>query len=92
MDKDWCANYEILLSNAEEHDTREKIINSIITLIAECGESFRSNRNMISNLRKLKKEYTKVDKNDTDDTYFTGLVTSIDHVLAKIDSKSKDEF
>ncbi len=91
MDKNWCDNYEILLNNAEELDTREKIINSIVTLVAECRESFRNNRSMINSLKKLKKEFIKVETNETD-AYFKQLIDNIEFILLKVDSKSKDEF
>lgn len=87
MRKNWCANFEILLNKAEDHDTREKIINSIKTLANECSESFANNRNMITSLKKLRKEYVKLNESDAeDDAYFTELIQSIDNVLSKIDT------
>lgn len=86
MRKNWCENFELLLNKAEDHDTREKIINSIKTLVNECSESFCINRNMKSNLKKLRKEYVNLNETDEDGgAYFTELITSIDSVLDKID-------
>ena len=87
MNKNWCANFEILLNKAEEHDTREKIINSIKTLASECSESFANKRNMITSLKKLKKEYVKLNDSEAeDDAYFSELIHSIENVLGKIDT------
>ena len=89
MEKNWCDEYLALLNNADEHDTREKILNSIVTLADECHESLRNNRNLITNLKKLKKEYIKIQQIDYE-VYFNDLVEKIDFILARLDTK--DEF
>lgn len=88
MEKKWCEAYEILLNDAEDYDTREKIINSIMTLIDKCRENFRSNRNLLNNLKRFKKEFAKTVEND--DNYLLNLIQNIDYILLKIDTK--DEF
>ena len=92
MRKNWCENFELLLSKAEDHDTREKIINSIKTLVNECSDSFCNNRNMKSNLKKLEKEYVNLKETDEDGAYFTELITSIYSVLDKINIINCDLF
>lgn len=92
LDKKWCENYEKVLSQASDPDTREKIINSMLTLLNKCKKNFHLNATLKESLISIRDEFVNMDKiqKTDDDFYFSDLITSIDSILSGINSK--DEF
>jgi hypothetical protein len=88
-EKDWCAMVTSLLA-LQEHDSREKVLLAMDTLIGDCVDSFA---NSLLQLNLLKKEYSsraiqEASENDSD-TYFADLLTKIESILQKIEEYNK---
>ena len=85
----WCELITTLLSS-QEHDSREKVLVAMDSLIKHCRKSFS---NSISQLVKLKTEYEDLAKAELtekqEDHYFTGLLNNVDSVISEL--KVKDE-
>ncbi|XP_050399018.1 nucleotide exchange factor SIL1 isoform X1 [Patella vulgata] len=76
----WCELIPRLLT-LPEHDSREKVINSMTTLLHPCLEQFSVFRPVILNLRE---EYRKLSHEDVDDDYFTNLYVSLKHIASQL--------
>jgi hypothetical protein len=87
----------MLLSHADDHDTREKILKSILTLMDKCTKNLLKNQHSLtSSLRKIKNEYAnkmadvKTDTTaDDDDSYFKDMLKVIDTILSHLEIKQE---
>jgi hypothetical protein len=78
-DIDWCNNLIDLLQDSTEHDTREKALESIKTLLHVCSYKFDLNA-IVKILKDLIKEYDQLAVADADDEYFRNLSNLALHI------------
>ena len=75
--------------NQLDHDSKEKVLTSIATLIDDCREDFKLH--IFHKLNKLKDEYQNLNKEETDsgETYFYDILQLIENMLLKLKVKQE---
>ena len=88
----WCAHIPSLLS-VPEHDSREKVLVAMDTVLPACHATFQDT---VPALRSLKKEYTDLllqeqfeEDEEEEDGYYQGLITTAEGLLAKLTVKEE---
>ena len=87
---DWCNYLTRLLDESKEHDTTEKILNSVKTLIDVCKMKMDNMKNVLKILTKLIDSYKNLSINSEDDEYFrqiSNLALNIKEYLNKYREK-----
>jgi hypothetical protein len=88
-DIDWCNNLLDLLRESTEHDTREKILETIKTLLSACSYKFEL-KTAVKTLKELVQEYDNLASADDNDSYFrtiSDLANNIKDHLVNIKNK-----
>ncbi|KAI0229250.1 Nucleotide exchange factor SIL1 [Lamellibrachia satsuma] len=75
----WCDLVPTLLS-LPEHDSREKVLHAMSTLVTLCQHSFAGVQPLLTSLRTEYKNLA-VTETDDSDTYFTDMLTLVDTVI-----------
>ena len=94
IEKKWCTHFELVLKSAGDHDTREKIIISLLSLVENCKKEFFENESLIQVLSSMYNEYNalvNLEKDLEDDNYFKNIINYIGQVLRLIDTNKKQE-
>lgn len=86
IEKNWCEHFAGLLEIADDHDSREKILNSMMTLVKHCQTSFR-NEELITLVKKYIKIYENLAEMEKDDDYFVKFVKNYKTLLNEIKLK-----
>lgn len=87
IEKNWCDHFESLLTIAEDHDSREKILDSMISLVEPCQIRFR-NEDLVKTIKKYLNEYQNLAKmEEEDDDYFVKFVDNFKTLLSQIKLK-----
>ncbi|CAF1098294.1 unnamed protein product [Brachionus calyciflorus] len=83
IEKNWCDHFGELLLNSQDHDSREKILDSMITLVKECKVKFYVLESLLNNMLN---EYEILAKNqdDQDDDYFSRFTKNLGVILNEI--------
>ncbi|XP_021375655.1 nucleotide exchange factor SIL1-like isoform X1 [Mizuhopecten yessoensis] len=78
------------LLEATDHDSREKVLQAMLTLTDTCREDISL---ALPTLKKLLQEYTHLaaGETDQDDQYFSGIVQYITQIISSSQRDSKDE-
>lgn len=92
IDAGWCSLVPTLL-NAPEHDSREKILVAMETLLPVCRREFQ---HAVPTLRTLQQEYGELlseeqatgDAED-DDGFFQSMVLTIESLLTELAAKDE---
>ena len=67
---DWCNYLAKLLVESNEHDTREKVLKSIQTLVDVCKKKINNLKVFLKILTDLTNSYKNLSINSEDDEYF----------------------
>ena len=90
VDKKWCSHFGKILENSFDHDSKEKVLTSMINQIEECKNSFKDHF-LYKILQKLKEEYFNlIHKENDDDIYFSAIYDLIEKILEKINFDNQD--
>ena len=92
VEKKWCSKFLKIMENLYDHDSREKVLISMLNLIEECRISF-SNNNLIQILNNLKQEYTSLilkGNGKYEEEYFIEVLSLIEKILEKIKINNKE--
>ena len=81
IEQKWCSNFEKILDGHLDHDSREKILTSVLTLVNACREDFK--KSQFQALTNLRKEYNKLasEETDSDETYFSEILQLIENII-----------
>ena len=94
VETDWCLNLNSLLKDTKntEHDTAEKLFDSILTLIDVCKVNFRLS--LAESVQKFQKYYEILAKEEAEeDNYFSRIFIKINSILDSLNKniESKTE-
>ncbi len=88
IEKKWCTHFELLLSAASDHDTREKILISMLGSARACRTELAKNIKLIGILTNLENEYKSLiiseSKNDNKDDDADGYYEKIEDLIAQL--------
>ena len=89
VESDWCANLKSLLVSTKntEHDTVEKLLDSMLNLIDLCKANFQSS--LMISLQNFKQHYDNLAKEEIDDDYFTLILKKIHLILESLSKTSE---
>ena len=86
VESGWCAFIPSLL-HIPEHDSREKVLVAMETVLPACHAAFQE---AVPVLRNLQKEYTQLllqERDEDDDGFFAGMVSMTEGLLTKLPTK-----
>lgn len=87
IEKNWCSSFEHLLKSASDHDTREKILISMSSLLDNCRQAFTTSSSLRETLMSLQSEYDSTGNDD--DLYFAQIKHRVDDILKLVDSNKE---
>jgi nucleotide exchange factor SIL1 len=94
ISKKWCEHFSSFLSAASDHDTREKILNSLFTLRNDCLNELDQNQSVLETLQNLKNEYENLVQSesteDSQDGYFKNILNTLEEILFFLRSVKKE--
>lgn len=93
MEFNWCKYYEFVFLRADDHDSREKMIDSLSSLIGECRTRFSSadSQSIQKILSDLESEYKRLasDEIESDEgNYFGKMLSKIQSLRSEFNSSS----
>jgi hypothetical protein len=97
VEKNWCGHFESLLRAANDHDTREKVLISMLGMLSNCGKELIDNKSLVGLLNELSVEYKSLISNEAaaevveDDGYYKKIDGFIAQILSSVDLNRKQE-
>ncbi|XP_074642381.1 nucleotide exchange factor SIL1-like [Tubulanus polymorphus] len=86
IDQNWCDLFPNLL-NIPEHDSREKVLNAMSTLVKPCRNKFNK---VLPSLTRLRTEYENLAAQDQDqDSYYTDVYETVNNVINRLAEKDE---
>ena len=92
MENDWCSHYRILLENANEHDQREKILDSMTSMSEDCKLKW-SNSSILQLVTRLSEEYERLSNEESqedgnDGNYFGKMSQKVASIRQNLQTAS----
>jgi hypothetical protein len=92
VNRNWCRHFQAILSNAADHDTREKVLQSMLNLIEPCETSFNK---ITPVLAKLAQKYTELlsqtELEEDSKDFFESILSMIKSIMEKLKQPGKQE-
>ena len=89
IENKWCSHFEPLLEQSKDHDSREKILNSMMIFLDKCHGELSSSVRLASMLKYYEQMYTKLLAEDKYDEYFSKLLNNIEEMEKKLNRKNE---
>ncbi|RMZ93500.1 nucleotide exchange factor SIL1 [Brachionus plicatilis] len=86
IEKKWCDHFSGLLAVADDHDSIEKILASMMTLLNSCQVRLQSEE-LVKILKNHVDVYENLAKTEQDDDYFARIAKNIKTILNEVKSK-----
>lgn len=83
VETEWCTQFEQILLNANDNDTKEKVYDAILSIIDRCqGSLSNSVRTSLVSMKQNYLEMSKEMEETQGDDYFLGLSKKIEKILS----------
>ncbi|XP_060088960.1 nucleotide exchange factor SIL1 isoform X2 [Heteronotia binoei] len=88
LEQGWCTIVSDLLKLPKEHDTREKVLQTMHVLLAFCRDNYKGDHSLDQTLSLLRREYEELaaeeQKEGDEDGYFKELLSSINSIAQQL--------